>query len=181
MNEIQVDINGQIVTFWIAAAVGAALCLIYDLFRIMRYTRRPSKWSAFWQDVAWWCSCAVLTYLLMLVRCKGAVRIFALIGEGVGFVAFRISLSRLLLGAAKPIIRVCTRFAKWVKRKVLEPFCGLMGRVLKISLSFFEKFAKFLKKHLKRLTTLLYNPHSAHTKQHRNRGMKDESGKKQAG
>lgn len=180
MSEIQVDIGGQIVTFWIAAALGAVLCLIYDLFRILRYAHRPSKWSAFRQDIVWWCICAVLTYGLMLVRCKGVVRIFALLGEGLGFAAFRFTVSRLLLAAAKPVVRGVNAVVRFVKRKVLAPIGVLLLRVSEKVGTIFKKFANFLKKHLKRLTRLLYNPHSTHTKHRQGRGMKDESGKEQA-
>ena len=172
MNEIQVDIGGQIVTFWIAAALGAALCLVYDLFRIVRYGHRPSKWSAFFQDIAWWLICAVLTYGMMLVRCKGVVRIYALLGEGLGFVAFRLTASRLLLAVAKPVVRAVKAASAFVKRKVLAPLGALLRRITEKAVGFFKKFQKFLKNHLKRLLRLLYNPHSAHTKHKQSRGTK---------
>lgn len=172
MNEIQVDIGGQIVTFWIAAGLGAVLCLIYDLFRIARYGHRPSKWSAFLQDIAWWLICAVLTYGLLLVRCKGVVRIYALLGEGLGFVAFRLTASRLLLAAAKPVVRAVKAVVNFIKRKVLAPVGALLRRLAEKAVGFFKKFTNFLKKHLKRLLRLLYNPHSTHQKHQQSRGTK---------
>ncbi len=180
MSEIQVDVGGQIVTFWIAAALGAVLCFFYDLFRILRYAHRPSKWSAFRQDVVWWFICGVLTYGLMLVRCKGVVRIFALLGEGLGFAAFRFTVSRLLLAAAKPVVRGFKAVERFVSIRILTPVWRLLRRLAEKVGTFFKKFTNFLKKHLKRLMRLLYNPHSAHTKHRQGRGMKDESGKEQA-
>lgn len=172
MNEIQVDLAGQIATFWIAAALGAALCLLYDLFRILRYAHRPRKAAAFVQDVLWWCVCAVLTYGLLLVRCKGVVRFYALAGEVLGFAAFRATLSRAVLAAAKPVVRVCRGAFRWLRRCVAAPCCRFVKNAAKTAAQRLKIFLKILKKHLKRLLRLLYNPHSADTKRQRSKGRK---------
>ena len=114
----------------------------------------------------------MLTYGLLLVRCKGVVRIYALLGEGLGFVAFRLTASRLLLAAAKPVVRAVKAVVNFIKRKVLAPVGALLRRLAEKAVGFFKKFTNFLKKHLKRLLRLLYNPHSTHQKHQQSRGTK---------
>ena len=106
MSEIQVDAAAQGLTFALAAGVGAALCLLYDLFRVLRLCRRPGRVGAFAQDLAWWAAAALATYGLMLVRCKGQVRVFALLGEGAGFLAARLTLSKAVMESQRGDILV---------------------------------------------------------------------------
>ena len=110
MSGYQVDGVAQFFTMAIAAAVGGGLCLVYDVFRIMRHIKRPSGFSALVQDVAWWLIAAVATWLLLLVRCAGVVRIYALLAIAVGFVCCRFSVSILFMKIMLPAVDGIKRF-----------------------------------------------------------------------
>lgn len=155
MTEIQVDLSGQILTFWIAGAAGVGLCLVYDLFRLFRLLRRPSRVGVFVQDVLWWAVTALVTYGLLLVRCKGVVRLYALLGEAAGFLLCRGTLSRGLMAAARPAAGALHRLGGRCRRAArawLAPRKERLG-------AFAKKICEFLKNLLKRLRHLLYNFH----------------------
>ena len=155
MSEIQVNLSGQILTFWIAAAVGVGLCLFYDLFRLARLVRRPSRGGAFFQDLLWWAVAAVVTYGLLLVRCKGVVRSFALLGEAAGFALCRGTLSRWILAIARPTVAFLRRVGRRCRRAMGAFWAPRKKRIAALA----KKIAEFLKNLLKRLRHLLYNFH----------------------
>lgn len=157
MNGYQAYDYGQALTFCIAIAVGAVICVIYDLFRILRAAHRFSYVNVFIQDVLWFLTAAILTCGLMLVRCSGVVRIYALVGETVGFVACRVTLSRVLMKASKSVIKAIKRALRAVKHKVGPP-------IMRIELFFEKKFVLLtektsfgVKKHLKHGGRIVYN------------------------
>lgn len=114
--------------------MGAVLCLLYDVFRILRMAFSPGKISAFIQDVLWFAIAAVATYMMCLARCRGEVRSYIVIGEVVGFVLFRLTVSRLLILAARPVIRTAKRLIRKLKSiilKIIIPFIGKISNKIK--------------------------------------------------
>ncbi len=177
MSEIEVHFTEQAASFWIAAAVGAALCLLYDVFRILRLARRPSSLAAFFQDVAWFSVSAVVTYGLMLVRCKGEVRAYALLGEALGFVICRLTVSRALLAAAKPVIRWVRAAMKVLDKRVKAPCLSFIKKILSAVNKALKKFMQLLKNLLKRALYMVYNPHKRNRSRLLKRRSKSEDGK----
>ncbi len=159
MSEIQVDLNGQIVSFWIAVAVGAALCVLYDLFKFVRLLYRSSKTAVFVQDMAWWIITALATYVLLLVRCKGVVRSFVIIGEAVGFAAYRFTVSRVAERPIKKFAAAIRAAVRFVKTKIFAPVAAGFKKMSAKLAQVFKKFTNFFKKHLKQLAQLVYNRH----------------------
>ncbi len=149
MNGYQVDLNGQYHTILISIAVGAALCLIYDVFRVFRLTHRPSYASVFIQDVLYCVICAIITYGLLLVRASGALRVYPLVGEVVGFLICRFTLSRVIMIISRKAVLVIRRIALAVDRAIFAPTRRLGAYVVTNICTFTKKLYQLLKKHLK--------------------------------
>ena len=138
----EITFFSQMTGFLLAVGMGAALCLVYDLFRIVRIAAPPGRIGAFAQDVLWFAIAAVVTYLLCLARCKGEVRSF-------------------IIAAARRIIKVTRRAFHAVTGAVKKAFSRFaMPVISKIS----EKIKKIIyqiakkpKKALRRRMPLLYN------------------------
>ena len=163
MSGYQVDNGGQFYTTLIAVAVGASLCLLYDVFRIIRMAHRTSYAAVFFQDVLYCFISAVITYGFLLVRCSGVVRIYPLIGELIGFICCRFTLSIPIMKAAKAAIHAARRAANWVKRVILPPLSRVISAISKALKKITEKINDLLKNLLKRVTGIVYN----HVKLHR--------------
>ena len=80
-----VTIAQQTWQFFSALLFGAALGVYYDLFRILRVAFQPGRVVAFVEDLFWWGSAGVLTVLFGIAGLGGQLRLFALLGEGIGF------------------------------------------------------------------------------------------------
>ena len=170
MSEIQVNSAAQATSFWIAAALGAALCLLYDLLRLVRLIRRPSTAAAFVQDVLWWSAAAISTYIVMLVLSRGAVRAYILAGEALGLVACRLTLSRFLMRLFRPLARGINSAGRFIRRRILAPAAELLSKSLAALVPKVKKFRVFLKNLLKRLIYLVYNPHKCRKKSSAQKG-----------
>lgn len=157
MSGYQVDTYAQFITAVISAAAGGMLCLLYDLLRLIRYARRPSALAAFVQDVAWWIAATVVTGLILLVRCKGEVRFFALLGIGIGFVCCRFTLSVLLMKFGKIIIDAIKRLLRVIFNRILAPVLNGLSSFLSKLLKNSKKFVKSVKNLLKHSLLVVYN------------------------
>lgn len=157
MSGYQVDFSGQLETVFISVAVGAALCILYDMFRILRLTHRWSYAAVFWQDIFYCFLCAVITYGLLLVRSSGVVRVYPLIGEVIGFIICRFTLSRAVMKAASVVISAVQHILSAVNRVIFAPIYRVLRSVAEFFYNFVKKLIYLLKKHLKHTFQIVYN------------------------
>ncbi len=106
----------QTLTFFLSLLFGAVLCLLYDLFRLFRLSHKPSAPGIFLQDVLYFVLCGFLTYCFFIVRCSGEIRGYVLLGELLGFLACRCTLSAVLLWLARHIYRILRRIFRVLLR-----------------------------------------------------------------
>ena len=153
----EITFFGQTSGLFSAIVTGVVLCLVYDLMRIFRLAVPPGKVLAFFEDVLWFFIAAVVTYLVCLAECNGEVRGYVLIGEIIGFLICRLTISRGIMTAARPTIRAAKKIIRRVKTKFLrflKPFVsGIREKIKKI----LHETRKKGKKHLHRSRRLLYN------------------------
>ena len=143
---------GDFLTFLWCVVLGAALCVLYDLCKSIRLAVRLRGVPLFILDFLYFILAAVLTFFMMLVRCFGEVRWFVLGGELLGFILMRLlcreHFSRLL--------------AHWIKERLIAPIRRwtrrMFGRIIAGVCSLIKKLAELLKKVLRPVGKLLYNP-----------------------
>ena len=152
-----ITIAGQTTSFIVAFMTGAALCLVYDFFRILRLASKPSRPAMFIQDIIFWLICALITFGLLLVRCNGMIRGYAILGELLGFAACRNSISLILMKISGAMIGAIRRIKRFLQRTILRP----IARTTRKFTGFLDKTSKkagnILKKGLKQGLGLLYN------------------------
>lgn len=134
----ELSVNDQIITMLVSAAVGGALCIIYD---IMRGIRRGGALTGFWQvlccDILFWILSAVVVFCLMLVKTSGVVRSYLVVGLMVGFLIVRLLISRFIL-----------KSIAFLSRKML--FClSFLSEKYRKALLFLIKYMKNAEKHIK--------------------------------
>ena len=78
---------GQTREWLLFLAVGAALGVWYDLFRIGRLFGSPTAWRVFWQDIAAAAGAAFLTVTAALPISNGQVRPLHLLAAALGAAA----------------------------------------------------------------------------------------------
>ena len=154
----------QLSQLFLSCGMGFLLGAYYDVFRVIRLVMRTGKRWIFVQDLLFFLSAAVLTFLFSLAVMEGQLRFYLFFGEGLGFSAYYFTVGRVVMrfagAAAAAVAAVWNGF--W--RLVFYPF-RLLGRLLRrpagamarLFQKIREKAAQLLKKGLKRAASLLYN------------------------
>ncbi len=156
----EISFADQTLTFLLSIPAGAAMCLFYDLFRIIRLARNTSTVGVFFQDVLYFAVCAFFTFCFLIVRCNGEIRGYVLLGELLGFLACRCSLSALVLAAAGAIYRFFRRLFQLIGRPVRALY-GAIGKRMAPAKKYIGKIPQIVHKGIKKLLQaprrLVYN------------------------
>ncbi len=152
----EIDLEYQALTFLLSCLLGVVFCMIYDFIRVFHNHSPKNGFLIFAVDVLYFIVLAVITYLFLLLRCLGNIRIFVFIGEAIGFMVFRKYLSNYLLKFAELILKIINKIYIAIKIplcSIFGLFYKLFGKILKI----IKNIAKWIKKHLKPICEVLYN------------------------
>ena len=129
----------QTVYFLWSIAFGAALAVVYDIVRAVRYLLRAGRAHIAVSDMIFFALCGVLTSLFALPFNKGGVRAFTVFGEALGFLIYRLLPGRLsgrLYSAAAVVIRRTARkicgFLKKIYDLVLKVVALLLYNTIEI-------------------------------------------------
>lgn len=122
-----IEVNTQTIVFLQSLALGFALGLFYDVFRVLRLAVRHSSAIVFLEDICYFIVCAILTFLFSLSAINGHVRVFLVLGELLGATIYYFSLGVLVMGVSKAIIRFVKALLHLLYRILLRPFVRLFG------------------------------------------------------
>lgn len=136
-----VEVNTQTLVFLQSLALGFALGLLYDVFRIFRLAIRHSSAILFLEDMAYFITCAVITFLFALSAVNGHVRVFLVIGELLGATVYYFSLGVLVMNISKAIIRFVKALLYLLYRVFLRPVIRLASFILRKLSKVAEKIA----------------------------------------
>lgn len=123
--------------FLAAVALGAALCLLYDLFRLDRLIFRRSTAAVVFADVLFWIIAAFAVFCLLLMTTNGQIRGFVLLAVLLGFVIWRLTASRLIDLLRRPLTRAIRRIRRWYAAGISR--LANCGRFFARALSFLQK------------------------------------------
>lgn len=140
--------------FFLSIVFGFALGFIYDLFRIPRIIHKVSNEMIFFQDIAYFFLCGILTFLFILVINCGQLRFFIAAGEIIGWCIYNLTVAHFtatIFMFFSKIIKRCAKVTKNISLKIFSPIINLAR--LKSS----KIKRKNSKKLLKLNTHLVYN------------------------
>ena len=144
-----VDVSHQAVTFLLSVILGCVLCLIYDIFRVIHKLYINGFFEVLVTDLLFFGFSAFITYCFLILRCQGYFRVFVLVGQCIGFVIVRYTISKFFILVLSAILGLISK----VLNKIITKFYQLATKFEKIIKNLINK----LKKHLKQGVILLYN------------------------
>ena len=106
----------QIYTFLLSIALGAAVGVVYDMFRAFRRAIPCRKISVFFQDVIFWLIACIVFFCFSLIRCEGQIRFFALLGMFSGFALWVMTVGKYAHKLPAKAIHKLYRLAKSAAR-----------------------------------------------------------------
>lgn len=155
----EINVGDQSLTLLYSFALGALLCVCYDFIRAMRKNGLNSFAAVFFTDIVFWIISGFVTFIFLMSRTNGEIRAYVLVSELLGFVLFRITLSRFLLFAfAFAIGKVVAVYAKisGLFYSVFEKTESALLKILKSLLKKSKIKLKSVKKLLKNRHKVLY-------------------------
>ncbi len=152
----EISNNNQITTFVLSLLLGCIFCLSYDILRALRKVCLNSFIAVNICDILYWIIYAFVTFIFLIARTNGEIRGFVLFGELIGFVLFRVSISKYIVGI---LGWAFIKFAS-LKQKIDSffylRFDNFEKGILK-AIKYIPKICKSVKKFLKSGFKLLYN------------------------
>ena len=154
----------QIQQLFLSCGMGFILGAYYDIFRVIRLIMRSGKKWIFAQDIFFFLTSAVFTFLFSLAVMDGMLRLYLFLGEAVGFAAYYYTIGRLVMRFAGTVISVILKLWNLLWWLILFPF-RLLAKALRRPVQAIGKLLKKLaqktltnfKKVLKQAPSLLYN------------------------
>lgn len=145
---MEITVTQQTWSFLLSVALGGALGACYDVFRILRVAFKHSMVAVAVEDLLFSALSIAATFLFLLEVQQGELRMFLLLGQGIGFVLYYCTLGVLILGTAKSIIAVVRAVLRFLFSVFIAPFLKI-GRFLSRRLrKIFESITAFSKKSL---------------------------------
>lgn len=142
-------------TFLLSIGMGCLLCALYDVTRAWHKAGFSSFWSVFFTDIIFWVLSAFITFIFYISRTNGEIRGYVLIGEILGFVLFRISISKILFYILSNAFVFVNKISKIVSAKINVFYIKSEKVILKTFSHIIKNFKK-CKKLLKIRSKLLY-------------------------
>lgn len=134
-------------SFWL----GIAITFVYDGFLILRRLIRHSLLLISLEDMIFWIACAIGVFYMLYEENNGILRWFAVFGAALGMIAYKKSISPLIIRILSTIIERTFRVIFRILRFLFKPvgFLGRkIGRALKISSRKGKKVGKGIKNKL---------------------------------
>ena len=155
--------NHDFLLLFYCVIAGVMLCVVCDVFRILRKTAKHEAVLTFILDFLFLIMASLTTFFMQFIYSNGQLRWYIAVGETVGFISARICISPWLM-------RVLNKAASAIKLifKPLKIIAGkLRKQIIKLLVFVQKNINKICKNVLKLTGSLLYN-------------VKDKSQKKKA-
>jgi len=133
--------------FLTTVGVGAAVGLFYDFFRVLRKTTPHGKIAVQIEDILFWLAVTVVIFYYMLHRNFGEIRVFVLLGIGIGAVLYLATVSFWVVKAAVAVVEYLKKVIIAIVRILLLPFQLLLGWLTPPA----KKASATTRKHLRKL------------------------------
>lgn len=152
---MELSLTAQTVAFLITVLSGLLYGMIYDILRISRIAVRHTAIAIIVEDILYFTVIAFLTFLLALAQDRGAIRLYHIIGEILGFVIYYLTLGEAVLAVADKIIFAVRFIFAIINRFIISPILWIVRKIVAFPIALFKRIMIFSKKTLKKLKFVL--------------------------
>jgi len=108
----EINSYSQYLCFLYSVLMGGAIGLLYDFFKIDRIIFKRSRWFIIFADILFWVISAFIFYSFAVVFSNGQVRGYLLFSSLLGFIIYKLTLSKLIVLIISPIKKASTFIKK---------------------------------------------------------------------
>lgn len=113
---------GPTYTFAIMAVEGFVIGLIYDIYRVFRWTFKPSKWMIAVLDLLFWIAAALGCFYTLFETNYAEIRFYVFLGLGVGWIFYLLTASRYVIAVLNSLFSFLAGIFKNLGHLVGWPF-----------------------------------------------------------
>ena len=151
----EISLSDQLLTFLYGLVLGMILCGVYDLIRVVVLARRSGRFGVFLGDIVFWIASSIAVFMFLLARTNGELRGYVFVSIAVGFLTFKITLSKLTMKILNFIVLGYYKLIGYIFRFLIL-FFDKTVLLFKRIWDLFKKSVKSGKKLLKKGYKLLY-------------------------
>ena len=159
-----IELAHQTRLFFMAVGLGFFAGVVFDLFRILRLAVSFGKIAVAVQDVIYILFVFALSFVFFLSKNMGEIRLFAILGELIGFIIYYLTFGSFVYSISGKLIALIRRVLSWLFKIISYPFIKAYRFAAKIAGKIGLKLKKMaiktvnkLKFRLQRDKALLYN------------------------
>lgn len=152
----EIGVSNQVFTFLLSILLGFVFCILYDFLRSIRKAGFNSYIATLITDIIYWVIIAFVTFLFLLARTNGEIRGYVLISALLGFIAFRLTLSKLLFGTLCFVMRFTVKVVRFIHNAFYRFFDEISNRFTVVLVKIIKSLRLTLKK-LKKLLKYRYS------------------------
>ncbi len=112
---MDINVNQQLFNLLIFSLTGAAIGILFDIFRILRKTFKTPDFVTYVEDILFWILTGAILLFTIFTFNNGEIRIYIFIGLIFGFILY-------LLTISKYFVKSCVTALSFIKKIVYTPF-----------------------------------------------------------
>ncbi|MBC8591242.1 spore cortex biosynthesis protein YabQ [Wansuia hejianensis] len=137
---LEINLIDEFYIFLISINYGLIVGVIYDLFRVLRHYSKPSKLVSLIEDLILWVIITIIFFIFLVKNTDGVIRGFIIIGFIVGCAIY---------------LKIISKYNFPLLIKVFRLILNLINEIIKLIVKPFRMVNKYVRKKLKRWSTLL--------------------------
>lgn len=114
--------SGTIITewhFWMASIItGVIMTFAYDILRLLRRIIRHNRFFVDMEDLLFWAACFFTSFTLLYYGNNGVIRFAAVMGAGIGMLAYTLTVGRFFVKYSVFVIRKVTGIVHWTTGRI---------------------------------------------------------------
>ena len=128
LNYLGISVLEQSRIFLYAVVLGTILCVLYDVFRVIRIAFGGKMTVVFIEDILFSVLALVLTFIFVVAVNNGELRFYVLVGELLGFAIYYFTFGRVTMGLSKGIISILKSLLNLLMKPFVRLFRSLKGK-----------------------------------------------------
>lgn len=116
-----VSVGEQAYLFLISVCIGGLFGMVYDNFRVIRILIKHKRINVYLEDGLFWIIITGITYYVFLHKNNGEVRLYMLLGIGLGFVVYIFTISKIIVKVYTEILKIVSVSLYKTARLILYP------------------------------------------------------------
>jgi len=141
----EISSSRQLLSFLYAVVLGLLFSFVYDILKSYRIMKKSKDYWVLLQDIFYFFTLSVITFIFFLIFTNGEIRVFILLGLLLGFVLWRLTFSSFIVFILKKVFGLYFNIIRFFKRKNTQ-FLAFLSKIGQMIIKNIKNIKNTLKK-----------------------------------